>query len=80
MMGSMGAVTLPYRAPSGLPDPAGINPLGTWLLKEKQIEIPVIFTAIPPGRLLRFSAQLYNSDAEYEYLAEALGDVPHFFN
>ncbi len=80
MMGSMGAMILSYKAPTDLPHPAGIDPLGTWLLKEKHIEIPVTHTAIPPGRLLRFSAQLYNGDAEYEYLAEAIGDVPHFFN
>ena len=77
MLGSMGAVILPYMAPSGLPHPEGIDPLWTWLLREKQIEIPVIYTDIPPGRFLRFSAQLYNGDAEYEYLAEALKNAPH---
>ena len=74
MLGSMGAVILPYSTPTGLPHPEGIDPLQNWLLSEKQIEIPVIHTAIPPGRLLRFSAQLYNGDAEYEYLAKVLRD------
>ncbi len=77
MLGSMGAVILSYRAPSGLPHPEGIDPLWAWLLKEKNIEIPVIYTDIPPGRFLRFSAQLYNGDSEYEYLAEALKNAPH---
>ena len=77
MLGSMGAVILPYKAPSGLPHPEGMDPLWAWLLSEKQIEIPVIYTDIPPGRFLRFSAQLYNGDAEYEYLAQALENAPH---
>ena len=77
MLGSMGAVILSYKAPSGLPHPEGIDPLWTWLLREKQIEIPVIHTSDPPGRFLRFSAQLYNGDAEYEYLACALKNAPH---
>jgi len=77
MLGSMGAVILPYMAPSELPHPEGIDPLWTWLLKERHIEIPVTHTSNPPGRFIRFSAQLYNEDAEYEYLAEALRDVPH---
>lgn len=76
MLGSMGAVVLPYRAPAKLPPPEDIDPLQTWLYREKQIEILVTYTAIPPGRFLRFSAQLYNGDAEYEYLAKALKDVP----
>ncbi len=76
MLDSMDAVILPYRVPSGLPHPEGIDPLWTWLLKEKHIEIPVTHTAIPPGRFLRFSAQLYNGDAEFEYLADALRDSP----
>jgi len=76
MFGSMGSVILPYLDPSGLPHPEGMDPLWTWLLKEKQIEIPVIHTTIPPGRFLRLSAQLYNGRAEYEYLAKALGVAP----
>lgn len=76
MLGSMGAVILPYMTPSGLPHPEGLDSLWTWLLKEKHIEIPVTHTSNPPGRFLRFSAQLYNSDAEFEYLAEALRNAP----
>ncbi len=80
MLGSMGALILPYRKPSSLPPPEGIDPLQNWLLNEKHVEIPVIYTDNPPGRFLRFSAQLYNGDSEYEYLASSLRDVPHFFN
>jgi isopenicillin-N epimerase len=42
------------------------------LYREWAIEIPVIPWPAPPGRLLRISAQLYNSEAQYAYLAEAL--------
>jgi len=80
MFGSMGSVILPYIPPLALAPPEGIDPLQSWLLKEKRIEIPVIYTDNPKGRFLRFSAQLYNGDAEYEYLTEALRDVPNFFN
>ena len=72
MLGSMGSVILPYKPPSALPPPEGIDALQNWLLEEKQIEIPVIFTDNPRGRFLRLSAQLYNGDAEYEYLATSL--------
>lgn len=76
MIGSMAAVSLPWQPPSDLPPPEGIDPLQNWLLREKQIEIPVTFTRIPHGRFLRLSAQLYNSDAEFEYLCESLMEAP----
>jgi isopenicillin-N epimerase len=72
MMGSMGAVILPYISPSVLRSPEGIDPLQSWLFREKRIEIPVIFTSNPPGRFLRWSAQLYNGDPEYKYLSGTL--------
>jgi len=72
MIGSMGAIPLPYRPPSSQFYPDGFDPLQMWLLREKSIEVPVTFVANPPGRFLRFSAQLYNGDAEYEYLARSL--------
>ena len=72
MFGSMGSVILPYRAPSVLPPPEGIDPLQDWLRHEGGIEVPVTFTALPPGRFLRFSCQLYNSLPQYEHLATAL--------
>lgn len=72
MIGSMAAVSLPWKPPSDVLPPEGIDPLQNWLLREKQIEIPVTFTSIPHGRFLRLSAQLYNSDAEFEYLCRSL--------
>lgn len=76
MIGSMAAVSLPWRSPSDLPPPEGIDPLQNWLLHEKQIEILVTFTTIPYSRFLRLSAQLYNSDAEFEYLCRSLVEAP----
>lgn len=72
MIGSMAAISLPWKQPSDLPPPEGIDPLQNWLFREKQIEIPVTFTSIPQGRFLRLSAQLYNSDADFEYLCRSL--------
>ena len=43
------------------------------LLQEKyNIQIPVWSWESPKGRFIRISAQLYNSEEEYHYLAEAL--------
>jgi isopenicillin-N epimerase len=37
-----------------------------------QIEVPIIPWPGPPARMLRLSAQLYNSLPQYELLARAL--------
>ena len=42
---------------------------------EHGIEVPVIPWPAPPNRLLRISAQLYNSLPQYQFLAEALRTV-----
>ena len=36
------------------------------------IDVPVFIWPRPPGRLLRISAQVYNSMAQYRRLADAL--------
>jgi isopenicillin-N epimerase len=46
------------------------------LLSEHSIEVPVIPWPAPPKRLLRISAQLYNSLPQYELLAKALRQEP----
>ncbi|MBD3237950.1 MAG: aminotransferase class V-fold PLP-dependent enzyme [Candidatus Eisenbacteria bacterium] len=72
MLGSMAALPLP-PAP-GTPPPALIatDPLTDRLFERFRIEVPVI--AFPPGphRLLRISAQIYNSPEQYERLGEVL--------
>ena len=42
------------------------------------IEVPFVRFGHPARRWLRVSAQLYNSPAEYEYLASALASLPGF--
>jgi isopenicillin-N epimerase len=44
------------------------------LLRRHGIEVPIIPWPAPPKRVLRISAQLYNSLPEYERLAEALAE------
>ena len=45
------------------------------LLDRWKIEVPVIPWPAPPRRLIRISAQLYNSTEQYDSLATALGEL-----
>ena len=63
LLGSMAVVPLPAG-------PA--LPLQDALLERYGIEVPVIPFPHPPDRLLRISAQLYNTSSQYEWLAQAL--------
>jgi isopenicillin-N epimerase len=54
--------------------PLYLDPLQDKLLAEHGIEVPIIPWPAPPKRLLRVSAQLYNSLPQYELLAKALTD------
>ncbi len=73
MIGALAAVPLP-DAPAGelTVEPLFLEPLQDRLLAEAGIEVPVIPWPARPKRLLRISAQLYNSRADYEQLAQAL--------
>jgi isopenicillin-N epimerase len=76
MLGAMAAIPLPERANE--PRPAGsyeIHPLQTRLLEEFGIEVPIYYWPAPPHRLLRISAQAYNSLPQYRRLAEVLEQV-----
>lgn len=71
MIGSMAAIALP-------PSPS-IAPRSTLLLEPLQdalfargIEVPIVPWPAPPSRLVRISAQLYNDEADYVRLADAL--------
>jgi isopenicillin-N epimerase len=73
MLGAMAAIPLPERADE--PRPAGnyeIHPLQTRLLEEFDIEVPILYWPAPPHRLLRISAQAYNSLPQYRRLGEVL--------
>lgn len=70
MIGSMAAVPLPDgKADSG---PSLNDPLQDLLLERFGIEVPVIPWPASPRRLVRVSAQIYNSPHDYELLDTAL--------
>jgi isopenicillin-N epimerase len=72
-IGSMASVPLPDARESerALP-PLYIDPLQDQLLARDAIEVPVIPWPGFPKRLLRISAQWYNSKEQYQWLVEAL--------
>src|SRR5215470_4353547 len=71
MIGSLAALPVPEGFP-----PAGVDgekdPLHLALFDRFRLELPVFTWAALACRILRVSAQLYNSAADYERLAEAL--------
>jgi isopenicillin-N epimerase len=72
MLGSMASVPLPAHNVS-LPLPAFyIDELQEKLIAQFGVQVPVMMWPRPPHRLLRFSAQLYNTLAQYELLTEAI--------
>jgi isopenicillin-N epimerase len=78
IIGSLAAVPLPEATPDELPQPPFYeHPLQDRLREKHRIEVPIIAWPAPPQRLLRVSAQLYNSLPQYELLAGALGDELH---
>jgi isopenicillin-N epimerase len=76
MIGSLASVPLPDMT---TPDIArisnGLDPLRNRLFREHGFEVPVFPWPAPPKRLLRISAQLYNSLPQYEKLAAALKQI-----
>lgn len=71
MLGAMAAMPLPDGTESTAPSLYG-DPLQDRLLFEHRIEVPFVPWPHPPKRVLRVSAQLYNSMHDYEALAAAL--------
>jgi isopenicillin-N epimerase len=72
-IGSLAAVPLPDAPATELPaPPLYIDPLQNRLREKYDIEVPVIYWPAYPKRLIRVSAQLYNSLPQYELLAEAI--------
>lgn len=75
MLGSMASVPLPDGPAGELETQLYRDPLQDTLCERYGIEVPVAPWPEPPGRVLRISAQLYNSEADFERLAVALRDV-----
>jgi isopenicillin-N epimerase len=71
MIGSMAAMPLPDGSANIAPSLYG-DPLQDALLFEHGIEVPIVPWPRPGNRVLRVSAQLYNSIDDYEKLADAL--------
>jgi isopenicillin-N epimerase len=73
MIGALAAVPLPDAAPDALPRlPFNEYPLQDALRTRHEIEVPIVPWPAAPRRMLRLSAQLYNSLPQYENLARAL--------
>ncbi len=73
MIGSIASVPLPDGGSKEPPtSPLYADPLQAALLERFGVQVPVIPWPAPPRRVLRISAQLYNSLDEYETLAGAL--------
>ena len=72
-LGSLAAVPLPDAPPNALPvQPCNEYPLQEMLRVQHDIEVPIVPWPAPPKRLLRISAQLYNSLPQYALLADVL--------
>jgi isopenicillin-N epimerase len=72
-IGSLAAIPIPDARKDALPRlPFNEYPLQDALRVKHRIEVPVISWPAPPQRLLRVSAQLYNSPPQYELLARTL--------
>jgi isopenicillin-N epimerase len=78
MIGAM--ASLPVPAIARLPEAKAmsaleLDPLHDELFREHRIEVPVLTCPAHPERLLRISAQAYNTLADYERLAAALSQL-----
>jgi isopenicillin-N epimerase len=77
MIGALAAVPLADGADVKPPrSPLYLDLLQDKLLAQYRIEVPIIPWPAPPKRLLRVSAQLYNSLPQYERLALATRSMP----
>jgi isopenicillin-N epimerase len=74
LLGSMATLPLPERL-QRMPPSGKIDREQLRLYDEFGIEVPLSRFGEPPRRWFRISAQLYNSPAEYKYLAGALEQI-----
>jgi isopenicillin-N epimerase len=76
MVGSMAAFEMPDAETSDeTASPLYADPLQDKLWGEYKVEVPIIPWPAPPKRLLRISAQLYNSPEDYFKLVATLRAV-----
>lgn len=74
MIGSLATVALPGDARSDQSSPH-VDALEATLSTDYSIDVPVFSFPLEPRRLLRVSAQIYNTEAEYVRLAAALEEL-----
>lgn len=75
-IGSLASLPLPDAASSEpSKSPLYLDPLQDELMARGRIEVPVIPWPYPPKRLVRISAQLYNSLPQYELLGKQLSEI-----
>jgi isopenicillin-N epimerase len=73
MLGSLASVPLPDDVGAAAPRTwPSWHPLQRALLEKHRIEVPVMPFPDPPHKLVRISAQAYNSEAQFVRLASAL--------
>jgi isopenicillin-N epimerase len=72
MVGTLGALPLPDGGTEPPKTPLYNDPLQDALLFEDRIEVPIVPWPAPGKRLVRVSAQIYNTAGDYERLAVAL--------
>ena len=75
MIGSLASLPLPDGDSGSVNELFPFDRLQDRLREDYRIEVPVIAWPAPPRRLVRISAQLYNSRPQYVALAEALREV-----
>lgn len=75
MIGSLASLPLPDGDGGSVNELFPFDRLQDRLFNEYRIEVPVIAWPVAPKRLVRISAQLYNSQAQYVALSEALLDA-----
>ncbi len=77
LVGSMASVPfLDSQDAEPSKSPLYLDPLQDWLLGKKGLEVPILPWPAHPRRVIRISAQLYNSLGQYEQLAEAIKAMP----
>lgn len=74
MIGSMASIPLPPAKIKTLPH-LYIDDIQNRLFFDFKIEVPIMFFPQPPYRLIRISAQIYNSLEQYQILASALKKI-----
>jgi isopenicillin-N epimerase len=77
LIGSLAAVPIPAGAKMPFAEKEDLprDPMHDLLFEEYRIEVPVYFWPAPPQRLVRISAQAYNTQEQYKYLAQALKEI-----